>query len=36
MKLNLLLAALAFAVLLLALSGWLVQGARRRPRLRLA
>jgi hypothetical protein len=32
MKLNLLLAALAFAVLALALSGWLVQSVRRRPR----
>jgi hypothetical protein len=32
MKLNLLLATLAFAVLVLAFSGWLVHGVRSRPR----
>ncbi len=32
MKLNLLVASIALAVLLLALAGWLVQGVRRNPR----
>jgi hypothetical protein len=35
MKLNLLIAALAFAVLALALSGWLLQGLGLRRRARL-
>jgi hypothetical protein len=33
MKLHLLVATLAFGVLLLALAGWLVQGLRSTPRL---
>jgi hypothetical protein len=36
MKLHLLVATLAFGVLLLALGGWLVQGLRSTPRLLVA